>query len=650
MSRLAQRVLYYGRDKPLPERLHLRAGPLRLVFDDGDLRYVRLGDREVLRRVYAAVRDRNWDTVLPVMSNLHAEVGADSFRITYNAEHRQHDLDFRWKGTISGDARGIVTFEMDGRAHTSFLRNRIGFCVLHPMRECAGARCEVEKADGSTEASEFPRYISPHQPFMDMRSISHEVTPGVWADVRFEGEIFETEDHRNWTDASFKTYCTPLALPFPVPVEAGTEIRQVVTLSIRGERPAEVGAAAGGGVRLAVSPRDAAGFARLPRIGLGCASHGMPLSDRELDRLRALNLSHLRVDIDLAEGVYESRLRQAAGEARALGTELEVAVTVSDAAQGELEALGDALARLAPPVCRWLVFHADEESTTARWVSIAREHLGRYGEAALIVSGAPAYFTELNRSRPEPPFADAVCYSLNPQVHAFDNSSMVETLEAQTATVESARQFAGDLPVVVSPVTLKPRFNPNATGPESEPLEGELPSQVDVRQMSLFGAAWTAGSLKYLGQSAVDSVTYFETTGWRGVMETGQGSQTPDAFRSLPGCVFPMYHVFADVGEFSGGLVVPAISSDPLVSDGLALIKNGRTRVLLSNMTAEPQEVTVENLDENVRLRYLDETNAEEAMLAPETFRGREGELMRTRHGALQISLLPYSMARIDTA
>ena len=25
----------------------------------------------------------------------------------------------------------------------------------------------------------------------------------------FEGDLWETEDHRNWTDANFKTYSTP---------------------------------------------------------------------------------------------------------------------------------------------------------------------------------------------------------------------------------------------------------------------------------------------------------------------------------------------------------------------------------------------------------------------------------------------------------
>ena len=60
---LPTNVLYYGRDEALPERLLLRAGPLSLVYEAGGVRYVKWGDREVLRRVYVAVRDSYWRTV-----------------------------------------------------------------------------------------------------------------------------------------------------------------------------------------------------------------------------------------------------------------------------------------------------------------------------------------------------------------------------------------------------------------------------------------------------------------------------------------------------------------------------------------------------------------------------------------------------------
>ena len=92
----------------------------------------------------------------------------------------------------------------------------------------------------------------------------------VEVDIAFEGEVFEMEDQRNWTDASFKTYCRPLALPRPYTLEAGDEVRQRITVTVR-----RVGAAAEAG------GRRACGTARMPEVwlaheaGLGGAHPGL---------------------------------------------------------------------------------------------------------------------------------------------------------------------------------------------------------------------------------------------------------------------------------------------------------------------------------------------------------------------------------------
>lgn len=648
--KMSRNVLYYGDDRPLPERRRLRAGPLTVVYEDGDLRYVRYGEREILRRVYVAVRDPNWDTVLPRLSNVVIETTDDTFRITYAVENVAADIDFVWRGTITGGADGTITFSMDGEARSTFLRNRIGFCILHPIEECAGQPCRVEKVDGSLEEGVLPLFVAPHQPYADMRAISHLVAPGLWAEVRFAGDTFEMEDQRNWTDASYKTYCTPLALPFPAQVKQGTRITQSVTLTLQGQIDAAAGAESPVGLTFAVRQAPAV---PLPHIGLGLAGHGGRLTPREIERLRALNLAHLRADLWMARPDWERTLARAIGESRALNVTLELAVILSDAAEDQLKALLAALnaaARSARPrISRWLIFHQGEKSTSERWIRLARDLLGDWQSDARLVAGTNHFFAELNRDRPPAALLDAVTYSINPQVHAFDNASLVENLAAQAGTVDSARQFSAGRPIIVSPVTLRMRLNPNATAAEPEPAPGELPGRVDVRQMSLFGAGWTAGSLKYLAESGVESATYYETTGWLGVMETEAGSPLPDRFRSERGAVFPMYHVFADVGEFAEGQVLPGESSDPLTVDGLALRSAGRTRVLLANFTAQPQTVSAGPLGERVAVRQLDETNAGEAMRNPEAFRSRPATIHPTDRGNLTLTLPPYAVACLDT-
>lgn len=655
-------VLYYGQASPLPERIPLRAGPLTLLYEQGDLRYIKLGKQEILRRVYVAVRNSNWDTVLPVLSNIKLDIGSDSFRISYDVTNKQSDLDFFWQGQISGNPQGVITFSLDGEARVTFLRNRIGFCILHPMR-LAGTVTRIEHVDGSAEEIAFPVQIAPQQvidgiihpvhPFSEIRALTHQVQPGLWAEVRLTGETFEMEDQRNWIDASYKTYGTPLRLPFPAEVQKGTKISQSFTLTLKdngralkdegGRRQHEEKS----GTFFILHPSREAVI--LPRVGLGVASHGQPLSEKELARLKVLTPAHLRVDLKLWEPDSAEALRRAWAEASALDCSLEVAIHLSDKAESELAGLRALLVKVRPFVWAWLIFHQKEKSTGQYWISLAREHLTGYDPTAKLGSGTNIFFTELNRGRPPLQALDLVCYSINPQVHAFDNASLAETLEAHAPTVVSARHFSGDLPLAVTPVTLKMRFNPNAIGPEPEPKPGELPEQVDGRQMSLFGAGWTLGSLKYLAESQAASVTYYETSGWRGVMETEAGSPLPEKFVAIPGAVFPLYHVLADVSEFAGGEIIRSQSSNTLTVDGLALQKDGRTRLILANLTDRPQQISVQNLSGSVWVGHLNETNVETAMQAPEAFRSTPGELLPTSAGALELNLLPYALVRIDS-
>jgi len=651
---LPARVLCCGTDEPLPERIPLRAGPLSLFWDGGDLRTIKLGGREVLRRIYVATRDRNWGTAPNVMSNVVMEAQADAFRIRYDVENRQDDIHFVWHGEIAGEADGTIRFSMDGVARSTFLKNRIGFCILHPA-DIAGAHCRVDHVDSTSEAAILPVLLVPDQPllpFAEMTGMAHVVAPDVWAELRFTGDVFEMEDQRNWTDASYKTFSTPLRLPYPVEVPAGARIAQTVTLALRDERSDQRVEFTSATEPLTFPIDAAAPASPLPPIGLGMASHGAALTATEISRLRALNLRQLRVDLVLADATHPARLRQATAEAQALGVPLEIALLISaDDAHVALGALRRLLDELRPTVCRWLIYPAKEMfrggSPLRDVIEPARAALTSYGSAAL-VSGTNADFIFLARSLPPLKLVDALTFAITAEVHAFDNASVIETLTTQGAAVRSARTLAGGKPVYVSPVTFRQRHNPYATGAIPPTPPGELPPQVDPRQMSLFAACWAAGSVRNLAQSGAAGITYFETTGWRGVMETAHGSPIPDRFRSIPGAVFPVYHVLADIGEFAGGEVLACQPSDALAVDGIALRNDGRVRVLVANMTAEPQTVTVPRLRGRIDLHLLDASVAEDSMRAPEAFRARSGTRLEAAAAGLEIKLPPYAVARLD--
>jgi D-apionolactonase len=582
------------------ELVPLRAGPLTMLYDPttGFLRRIRLGEIELWRGVYAAVRDRNWGTTPGALREIVRALEAHSFRIVFESEHQQGDIHFLWRGTIVGQADGTLRYEFDGEARTTFLRNRIGFCVLHPIRECAGARARQTGIDGSVVECRFPELIEPQifgrSTFRDLRSVAHEFSEGQWAELQFEGDVFEMEDQRNWSDASFKTYCTPLSLPFPVEVSPGTKIQQTVTMRLLRltSKPtvSRINSTSDRTEVLSVTfdgPQK-----RLPQIGLGVATHGQRLTDHEISTLRRLRPSHLRVDLRLATGNWTMKLDQAAAEAEQLEARLELAVHLPPKADVDTENAARALDKHAALFARVLALREGEAATSPETLRHVRKLLGSIDVP--VGAGSDYNFCELNREqalgRLAGAEADFLFWPSNPQVHAFDHLSVIETIEAHAATVRSARAFANRRPLIVSPLTLKQRFNPVATGPALHSRPEDLPAEVDARQLSHFCAAWTTGCLAALAMSGIESVTLFETTGWRGVMESTSGSSLPDKFPAAAGMTFPVFDTLTSLAGLSRLAVAVNFQPNQLVALGF-YAGTSLSQVLVANLGDQPRQI-----------------------------------------------------------
>jgi hypothetical protein len=648
MRRLSTFEIWHGRDKPPGKPVQVKAGPLVAQFGEGDLRHLRLGGLEIIRTIYVAVRDHNWRTIPGEFSNLKIEAEDDHFQVGFDVRHKQKAVDFVWHGQIVSTPEGSITYSMSGKAASSFRFNRIGFCILHPPEATAGQPYRGLTAAGPIQGT-LPKLIEPQRfehgiyvpLFPAVRELGLDLAGGATVRLIFEGDWFEMEDQRNWTDHSFKTYCTPLALGFPKTVRRGEKIEQKVTLILEKRPKRKRNPQPDLSLSIGTS-----GLGKLPQLGLGMASHGLPLATREVRCLRPLHLDHLRVDLHLSDKTrWAAQLRQAAVASQQVGCRLEAAIFLSDDAAAQLELLGRAI-QPSWSFARFLVFHENEECAAVQWIRSARDRLQPLAPAAEFAAGTNAYFAELNRNRPGTADVDAIVYPITPQVHAFDEASIIENLEAQAITVQTARSWAGGRRLVVSPVTLKPRFNANATEPETEGARRELPPSVDARQMSLFAAAWTLGSVKYLAESGANSVTYYETTGWRGVMETEAGPALPARFPSAPGLIFPLYHLFFDLAQWKSAKTVTCRSTDPLQVVGLAFRNAKACHLLAANLTAEPRVVRLATRGfRSASCRTLDAGNAPAAMKDPEFFAGAV-KPQRLRQGRLELE--PYALSIID--
>ena len=587
----------------------LRAGPLRLVFDRGELRWIRLGEREVLRGIYVAVREADWTTVPAELEDLEIEAEPESFRIRFLARHRRGPVRFDWEGRVEGTPDGRVSFTMEGTAGSTFLRNRIGFCVLHPVEECAGRPCIIETVDGDRAESAFPRLVAPHQPFRNVRAILHEVTPGVEVEARMDGETFETEDQRNWSDASFKTYGTPLHLPYPAEVREGTLVSQSVRVSLFGvtAEPVRQAAATVPGAlpkkRNSAEPVivrvDPARSSPRPAIGLGGAGLA-ELDGAEVDQLRPLRLAHLRADLHLESPGWEKALEHAAANARALDAPLEAALFLPEEPRAALDDLVARTRGLRLRVASWLVFRAGDALTADGLAALARQALSGVDPGARFGGGTDGHFVEINRRRPRPDGLDLLVFALSPQVHAFDDATLVENLASLRWTAETARGFASGASLGITPVTLRPRQDPHPADP---------------RQSTVFAAAWTLGFVAAAAEAGFGSLTFYELAGARGVTGAGEA--------------FPVLGALADLAARPGAAVLRAVSRRPERVQALAVGSRGRVRLFLSNVTTEPHPVRVEGLSGRVRRAPLGDASP-----------GDEGEL--------EIELGPHEVARLD--
>src|SRR4051812_23166578 len=97
---VSQSIVLFGTEQVVPPARPLRAGALEVMLDTGNLRYVRWQGVEVLRAIAFIVRDQNWGTYLPEISDLKVEETAQGFTVSYTAECRDDRQALRYRARI----------------------------------------------------------------------------------------------------------------------------------------------------------------------------------------------------------------------------------------------------------------------------------------------------------------------------------------------------------------------------------------------------------------------------------------------------------------------------------------------------------------------------------------------------------------------
>ncbi|MDQ6433952.1 hypothetical protein RB623_07825 [Mesorhizobium sp. LHD-90] len=577
--------------------VRLSAGLLTADFTGGNLRSIRYDSIEVLRAIAFIVRDQDWGTYAPVVSNLRVEHEGGTFAVSYDARCVAPNgsvLGFR--ASITASAKSLV-FDVTALPDGDFETNRCGFCILHPIVGLAGEPVTIEHIDGGTVETKLPYLIDPWQPFKSMRAITHQVMPGLRAECRMEGDSFEMEDQRNWSDASYKTYVRPLELPWPYVMPDGRENRQTITLRFLGAPDAAVKRKANDApIPLALGSEGP----RLPEVGIVVYPSDVAETSRNIDRLKRLGPQSLLLHFDpiAGHGIDDMRAFASLVDAYPVPATLEIVLPCRHAPAVELvdisamvAAAGLKLAAVVvspavdrqstPPGSKWPDCPPLEEVYAAARKAFPGVRLG---------GGMLSYFTELNRKRVPAGRLDFITHCTNPIVHTADDLSVMESLEALPFITASTRAIYGDKPYRIGPSTIAMRQNPYGSRTKDNPDNIRIAmADRDPRHSGLFGAAWAVGYMARVAAAGLEQLVLSSLTGPFGLVAGAGESVTGQGLR-------PLAHIVGALAA-RAGLTSIAVATDERRLAAVAVKSaSGGTVVLMANLTPLAQVVDVSSV------------------------------------------------------
>ncbi|WP_411557422.1 hypothetical protein [Plantibacter sp. MPB07] len=614
------------------DALAVGRGPWSASLHGSELDDIAFDGELVLRSIRFVVRDQDWKT-LPVVVDaidrttsgllLRGRVGDDGDLVA-------------WMLTVD---LGVAALRVRVRAEVTapFRRARIGLIVLQPP-QLAGTALVVGHPEGSTTSMTLPERVSPHQPAIRIASLAW-TGDHVATTVGFSGDVFEMEDQRNWTDASFKTYSTPLSLPFPVALAVGDVVEQAVEIAC--SRVDDVSADAtpvAAALAVTVDPEtsvaataeSAAPDPRPVRLSVGPVLDAVVptistavSSDPDGGRGGAVvpsSIGMILVEVDPTREDWSQILDRTIRQADGRPLDLRLVLGAGEEAEPVLRRLRDA----GVPVVRVGTFHRRTHLSEGALLASVQGLLdGLWAAGATtprpeLVGGTRAHFTELNRNHARlERWSGPLAFSVTPFMHDRAGHQLVESLSMQAVVVADAVRIADGRAVHVGPITLGARYNAVATtkAPAGGVADAELragfgaehvPGATDERQSAEALGAWVVGSVAALAVSGVESLSYFEATGPRGLV-AADGRLTA-AGRAL-GWIAELsgrQRVVVEIGEVSLGagspIAVAPVAVAPVSPAGVTAIAavdaDGETVVILGNLGESPVRVVVTDASE----------------------------------------------------
>ena len=608
----------FGTDEPPLALERIELGPLSFLAGETAVRTIAWHGSELVRSIDYPIRDGEWGTFSTrTLEQAASRDAAGGYRYRRAFETEEGSVAGRFE--LAADAAGRLTLHLVLTIRRDVRLCRAGFTLLHPIAGLAGEKLTIVRPDGGTGETVFPLSIAPSQPATDIAGLRYAVG-GSAVDIAMAGDRFEMEDQRNWTDASYKTYGITASFPFAFEAKAGECIEQTLTLGFSGAGRAG-GSAEQAGLRLVRGTGE-----RFPELALAVEA-GWPTATALPPALAGLRRL---VRLDLRQAPALAALGLPGG-----GAPVDLELIVGDDTaeiKRQLQGLAEALAALgvvpqhvmALPAAYLKSYQPDGKWPTGASPADASAAARRAFPQARIGGGALTNFTELNRCRPDPAGIDYLTHGTAAIVHAADDLSVFQTLEALPQIFASARAMAPDKPYRLGLTAIGARSNPYGAGLAKNPAGRRVTmTDADPRMGSLFGAAWLVGFAAATAGADIELLTLAAAGGPFGLTTGPQGPA-------------PGLHVLRWLAAMQGQERLRPLGVPRDVHVVAVAAGQGGASALVANGSAVPQQVEWAG---DARLAVLDAGAVRAAAAHPDWVERTLAE----RRGPL--SLPPYAVA-----
>jgi D-apionolactonase len=525
---------------------------MRNLIRDGSVGPIYSVGHEIVRRIFVTVRDRNWQEVAP--SHWETKLDADRRSVHLFARHKSDLVDFEWRGRLdlAHDHR-TMHFEFEGKARRDMEVCRLGLIVLHPPETMIGSRLTA-RSDGAEATLTVPAQIAPQpivngvpaaltEPFSELKI----ERPGFGVlRLGFGGDLFELEDQRNWGDASFKTYCTPLRLGYPRAVPEGTRIAQHVDLRFE---PAVVEAQE----PQTTSAGPAASPVEFPKLGCEWRKDLLSTNANAI----APSYRHYYIDATDASGLDQLRsLSEWSPHAR-----IEIGVDAQDhraLPSNQLALVREHISQIK----RILVYGTGTGLPSAWGIESWRRALQDATSSQIpVLAATRGYYVEYNRSAPLGGATQGIAFPLTATVHSDEVGTIVENVSTIEDMASTARQLMRLSELAIVPLAL---YYPRTPDRANFPPPLVLP--------------WLAATTIHAALSGITSMTLAHDL-VEVVLDFGPHHAT----------------FLTQLAESAGREVMPVDSSMPSGVHAMLLAARGNVpaQVLATNLTSDVQRIAV---------------------------------------------------------